>query len=243
MGTMIDLRKYNINSDAEAIEFLELFISKAPRIVKLIKGHQLEKQGLLSQVGQMQQVAVQAQAQPVEGGDYSVSERMKGSSTVVSRPVSTATILTSPEDRIAQMRAAKEAEITPVADPLNLPAPEDVVVEPGEIGSIAPDNLQTINNTAAEETSPEAGLDPSDVSLDLPTEPEVEPVVDTPTLVARYAIQEDDMVYSQDQVGEDLVQHIVHADGQSTYLRGGYGITYDEYKELIPIDDLEEPQV
>lgn len=237
MGTMIDLRKYNINSDAEAIEFLELFITKAPRIVKLIKGHQLEKQGLLSQVGQMQQVAVQTQAQPIEGGDYSVSERIKGASTVVSRPVSTATILVSSEDRIAQMRAAQEAELAPATDPLNLPAPEDVVVGPGEIGSLE------LANPSASEPAPvnEAGLDPSDVPSDDSDESEVELGEGIPA--ATYEITAADTIYSQDQVGEDLVQHIVHADGQSTYLRGGYGITYDEYKELIPIDDLEEPQV
>lgn len=199
MSNIIDLRKYNINTDEDAIAFLELFANKAPQLIRRLKSHSLEHQSLLSRVQHAEaNVSSQIAHQSEEDiADYSVAQRLKGDAVRSQTPVTTATIVTSADDRIEQMRAAaaeaqpRVAEQEQKEDPLNLPSPEEIeqsqTVAPGEIGSIvtAKGSYEETSATTVSgepkgdedvakgtETDAADGLDPSNVSFDLGPESE-----------------------------------------------------------------------
>lgn len=192
MGNIIDLRKYNINTDEEAIAFLELIVAKAPRIIKVLKKHALQTQSLQSRVAFADQQSQVVQVQPAGARDFTVSERMAGKADSIVAPAVTAQVLVSAEDRIAQMRAANQVQPSTdnagrMSDPLNL-KPADEVVAPGEIGDLESGATQpwnttvepqpvndngepilTPDNTVVEDDGTE-GLDPSGVSFDFDNE-------------------------------------------------------------------------
>lgn len=166
MGKFIDLRKHNITSEEDAIEFLELFEAKVPQLIDFMRRMKFKRVSLQNRLIHANSTQ-QAVAEP--GTDASVLDRMTG--VADNKPA------TDPaQSRLEQLRAAQNAptpdnatsttqndpnNATPTADD-ELPPPP----APGEIGQLhlpivdpkAPDGEQTpaapATNVASADTNP-----------------------------------------------------------------------------------------
>lgn len=145
MGTSIDLRKYNIRTEADAIEFLELIVSKAPQLVQFMKNQKLKNASLQARLDN----AAPAQPQNTYANeDASVLDRMTGAAgrTVASSPA---------QSRIEQMKSAQTQ--TPPAAPAPTSTPDDNLppapVAPGEIGQL---NIPNVDAKVPQVTDPPA---------------------------------------------------------------------------------------
>ena len=118
----IDLRGYNIKTEDEAIEFLNLFISKAPQVADVLKSNRMKVASLKARLNLAQSQVGQSAPQEIINKDASVLDRMTGK--VETGP-------SAAERRIQQMKAAQE-EVAEEPKAQALP----VEVEPGEIGTI-----------------------------------------------------------------------------------------------------------
>lgn len=139
MGQFIDLRKYNIKNEQDVMEFLELFVSKAPQIVAVMKKSKLAQQSLKNRLEVANTQASQVVDAGVVDADASVLQRMQGGKPQPAQKPG--------ESHLARMKAAAAPTQPPApkpeertVDPNELPpAP----VQPGEIGQLAVPNQPT----------------------------------------------------------------------------------------------------
>lgn len=142
MSQQIDLRKYHINDDSDAENFLEFVEARLPELRKVFGKHQLKIASLTSRAEFAEQ---RAGAAPVmdPANIASVGDRMTGNGPAAFTPQAESPSV----NRLAQLKAvgtadpdiAKSSEVvdTTASDPLNLPA------APGEIGTLNIDDKPT----------------------------------------------------------------------------------------------------
>lgn len=146
MSEQLDLRKYHINDDADARNFLEFVEARLPELKKVFAKHDLKVQSLISRAEFAEGRKENAEAL-VSETVQSVGDRMSGNrgATIQEQP--------SQVSRLAQLKAAGAPEPstpaqvvdTVVNDPLNLPpAPA-----PGEIGTLDIDGDQKATDLSA----------------------------------------------------------------------------------------------
>lgn len=144
-GQFIDLRKYNIRDEEDAVEFLNLIVSKAPQLVNVMKDHQLKVASLNNRLRVANSQSAQAPAEVINP-NATVLERL---TQPKAKPDKVA-------GRLEQMKAAGSDEPTSV-DAVPAVAPEEpvlpAVADPGEIGQL---NVPTV---APQPTTDEAPVD------------------------------------------------------------------------------------
>lgn len=158
MGRIIDLRKINIKTPDEALEFLELFVSKAPQIASVLKDQEFKRISLKNRLDHALSNQQRPATSQVIDENASVLDRMQGKHR--------APIATAEQGRLAQLKAAQNNTTAPVSTPEN--TAEDTEdselppqpVAPGEIGQL---NVPTVDGHAPTET--EAPPVPDDSSL------------------------------------------------------------------------------
>lgn len=138
MSDIIDLRKYNLRDEDDAIEFLNVIVAKMPQLVKIMKDQKFKNISLQNRLEHANnQLTDLRGSQPVIDPDASVLDRMTGKHKQVAQPQS--------QSRLEQMKAAQGTQVT-TADSV---PPVDEVVEtadkselppaptaPGEIGNL-----------------------------------------------------------------------------------------------------------
>lgn len=158
-SNFIDLRKYNIRTEDDAMAFIELFVSKAPQLQNVLKDQRFKRISLQNRLDHA--LKNQPQAPTYSNPDASVLDRMTGQAGRNNTPVP------KEQSRIEQMKAAQEAGqvATSPANPADaIPPASDLPpapVAPGEIGQL---NLPAVDAKAP---------DPSVQAAELPTAPEV----------------------------------------------------------------------
>lgn len=146
MSEQLDLRKYHINNDEDARNFLEFVEARLPELKKVFAKHDLKVQSLISRAEFAEGRREDAEAL-VSETVQSVGDRMSGNrgASIQEQPAQVS--------RLAQLKAAGTAEPsapaqvvdTVVTDPLNLPpAPA-----PGEIGTLDIDGDQKATDLSA----------------------------------------------------------------------------------------------
>lgn len=138
---VLDLRKYNINTEKDVIDFLELIEARLPQIIRIIKAGRTEKASLLSRA-EFAEGKQQEEAQTPQN-ERSLSDRLAG--VPEQRKAAPASIVEA--SRLGQLRKV-QADDKPVdvsdtmtkGDPLNL----DEAPKAGEVGQLS--NSGTIAN-------------------------------------------------------------------------------------------------
>jgi len=127
MSSKFDHRQFNLTSEQDAIDFLDLIVAKAPQLQKILKGNALKVQSLISRAefaeGKKDEPS---QLDTTEAIETSIGQRLSGKVTPQVQQVA--------QSRIEQMRQAaasrgtrplrnvQEAQIVPPA-PATPPAP------------------------------------------------------------------------------------------------------------------------
>jgi hypothetical protein len=145
MGSLIDLRKHNIKTEDDALEFLELFVSKAPQIAQVLKGQRLKRASLQARLDNaVTQVSNQSNVE-FNNPDEGVLGRLTGRGQ---KPVATPA-----QSRLDQLKAAKTAAPA-VKKPVKRAVVEDALppapAAPGEIGQL---NVPTVGGKVPDVTA------------------------------------------------------------------------------------------
>lgn len=181
MSRLIDLRKINIKTTEDALEFLELFVTKAPQIASVLKDQKFKQISLKNRLDHALTTQAQPQTSQVIDESASVLDRMQGRHR---GPVPTAE-----QGRIAQLKAAAQSSTeAPATPPPAAPDTEEdelppAPVAPGQIGQL---NVPTVAGKAPEPTTaPEVDLgEPTGDAADpngLSATSEATPIEDTTT--------------------------------------------------------------
>lgn len=214
MSNLIDLRKYNIKNEDDALEFLSLIEAKLPQLQKVLKSNRLKLASAINRAEFAENKSQPTQNVQAEG-EYSVGERITGRVPLQSSRQAVA------QSRIEQLRAAQSTPKAPVMttedndDPLDLPeAVSDGPVGPGQIGRIpvasnGPVDLAAMAAAQSEEDiAAEAGISPSAHAIDDgvqqedPSAENVEAEID-PTDPAALNLLPDDTVGVGDRVARE----------------------------------------
>lgn len=200
MGRIIDLRSYNIKSDEDVVEFLDLFEQKIPQIKNYLKQGRLRRISLENQVSYLNSELHKNEPRyEVIDPDASVTERLEGN---------TRTVQSDEAKRLAQLKQAQEVGETEEQDDLAPPAP-------GEIGQLHVANIEGHAPTeqevvAAAGSKSERSDNDSD---EQPTEaPEVE-----------------GKVYTQFQLDDDVYQQVVKGD-EVRYTKNSQDINVTDFE-------------
>jgi hypothetical protein len=148
MGRIIDLRKINIKTPDEALEFLELFVSKAPQIASVLKDQEFKRISLKNRLDHALSNQQRPATSQVVDENASVLDRMQGRHR--------APVATAEQDRLAQLKAVQNNTTAPASTPEN--TAEDTAgdglppqpVAPGEIGQL---NVPTVDGHAPEDAT------------------------------------------------------------------------------------------
>lgn len=242
---IIDLRKYNIKDEDDALEFLGLIESKLPQLQKVIKGSRLKQASLINRA-EHAEGKLSSTTPDVVDSPASVGDRITGRIPVSSAPSSAAA-------RIQQMKEAQiveaPAEPLPAAD--MVPSAEAVSPNPapGEIGQLdaqpesknGPVDLAAIANAQSneEEVANEAGTSPSEHASDDGVQSQDQDG-DLPS--SAYEIKEDDVLFTQFVLDEDLYQHVLSDNGATNqYLKNAHHISVQDFNDAAA-EEAERPK-
>lgn len=222
MGQLIDLRKYNIRTEEDAMEFLELFVAKAPQLVKFIKDQKFKRVSLENRLTHAQSSRALPDAGFVIDDDSSVLDRLTGAGQ---KPDPAAS-------RLAQLRAAQASEaevIEEIVDDVQKPLQANEIppapVAPGDIGRL---NIPHINQKEVEFT-PEEVAQVAGSKSERPVDNDIQQEDTAPLATTFYEVTSDDIVYNQFQVEADTFTHIVSPGDENRYLKNNHYIDIQEY--------------
>lgn len=255
MSDILDLRKYNIKTEDDALQFVGLMISKLPQIEKVLKANRMKLASAESRANFAEGKESELDQGAAVQDEHSIGERITGQ--VVPKVSNVA------QNRVAQLKAAAaqpahrlDKKIAPVADGeptivtededegLNLPD-SSAPAGPGQIGRLdlgvqqppvvplPPANEIAMSGPVDLAAMAAAqGQSEEEIAAAAGTSPSEHAADDGVLPASTYEIKESDLIWTQFFIGEDTYTHVKTEDGAvDHYLKNSEHISVPEFEE------------